>query len=109
MITQAELNRLEEKKEKVRKAMRGLERIQAQIRDVEVDIFTRLQNKEKVEKGRWFAFIKRTAGRASVKWKDEFIKVAGHAKAQKLIDNARQDVDSIQSLVIEDSTKVAAG
>lgn len=109
MIKQEELDAIQQKVMKVKRALEKIQSVNAEVQDFSVTLLKRLQKGEKIQKGKWYAVIKKVKGKPSVKWKDAFIKVKGNKQAQDLIEDARKHVKTTESAIIVESSEVVLG
>ena len=92
MISQEELSKYIAYKDKIKSKAQKLRLAEAAIKDMEARFISRLEAKEKVEKGTHYPRIKETEGRASISWKDIVEKLKGLAYVEKLIQGAERGV-----------------
>lgn len=92
MITQEELEKYTTYKVKIKEKSKKLKLAEAAIKDMEARFISRLESKEKVEKGTHYPRIKETEGRASISWKDIVEKLKGLAYVEELIQGAKRGI-----------------
>jgi len=103
MIKQNLLEKLVKYEEALKEKKKKLNLAEALVKDKRAEILERLKKGEKVERGRLIALIERATGRASIRWKEELIKVKGAAYVERLLQKAeRPEKDELR---IEEAVK----
>ena len=92
MIKQEELKKFQDAEAKLKSKRELMKLAEAKVKDMEEELIHRLSVKnERVEKGKILAEIIEKLKRANISWKDELIKVKGHAYVQNLLSKAVRD------------------
>lgn len=90
MINQEELSVLVKYERVLKEKKEKLKLAEAKIKDRRASILERLKEGERVERGKLIASIEKVLGRASLRWKEELIKVKGQAYVEELLQKAER-------------------
>lgn len=100
MITQEDLSKFKKGQEVLRQAAQKVKMKQAEVDDLETKILVAVKAGDRVEKGSLVPDVEVSLGKASIKWKDEVIKVKGAAYAEKLLQGAPRP--TVEKLVVKE-------